>query len=80
MIVFGFVYAQLGLKYVMASVDMYRKVSVFAPDETFQSPPGRDPPGALTSFHPEIALFRNLCVNLRNYLCGVPLVRLRAIP
>ena len=34
----------------------------------------------LISFHPEIALFRNLCVNLRNYLCGVPLVRLRAIP
>jgi hypothetical protein len=34
----------------------------------------------LISFHPEIALFRNLCVNLRNYLCGVPLARLRAIP
>ena len=31
-------------------------------------------------FHPEIALFRNLCVNLRNTLCGVPLVRLRGIP
>jgi len=27
-----------------------------------------------------MALFRNLCVNLRNYLCGVPLVRLRVIP
>jgi len=24
--------------------------------------------GLLVSFHPEIALFRNLCVNLRNYL------------
>jgi len=34
----------------------------------------------LASFHPEMALFRNLCVNLRNYLCGVPLVRLRVIP
>jgi len=46
----------------------------------------------LISFHPEMALFRNLCacpvkceayfsgVNLRNYLCGVPLVRLRVIP
>jgi len=34
----------------------------------------------LASFHPEIALFRNLCVNLRNHLCGVPLVRLRVIP
>jgi hypothetical protein len=31
-------------------------------------------------FHPEMALFRNLCVNLRNYLCGVLLVRLRVIP
>jgi hypothetical protein len=43
-------------------------------------------------FHPEIALFRNLCacpvkcgayfsgVNLRNHLCGVQLVRLRGIP
>jgi hypothetical protein len=30
-------------------------------------------PGAmlLTRFHPEIALFRNLGVNLRNYLCDV---------
>jgi hypothetical protein len=28
------------------------------------------------SFNPEMALFRNLCVNLRNYLCGVPLVRI----
>jgi len=34
----------------------------------------------LNSFHPEIALFRNLCVNLRNTLCGVLLVRLRVIP
>jgi hypothetical protein len=28
----------------------------------------------------EMALFRNLCVNLRDCLCDVPLVRLRAIP
>jgi len=34
----------------------------------------------LNSFHSEMALFRNLCVNLRNYLCGIPLVRLRVIP
>ena len=34
----------------------------------------------LDSFHPEIALFRNLCVNLWNHLCGVQLVRLRVIP
>jgi hypothetical protein len=32
------------------------------------------------SFRPEIALFRNFFVNLRNYLCGVPFVRLRVIP
>jgi hypothetical protein len=34
----------------------------------------------LVNFHPEIALFRNLSVNLRNHLCGVPFVRLRIIP
>ncbi|MGD8770513.1 MAG: hypothetical protein PVJ06_10775, partial [Desulfobacterales bacterium] len=34
----------------------------------------------LVSFHPEMALFRNLCVNLRNHLCGVLRVRLRVIP
>jgi hypothetical protein len=27
--------------------------------------------GELISFHPEMALFRNLGVNLRNYLCDV---------
>jgi hypothetical protein len=27
--------------------------------------------GGLTSFHPEMALFPNLGVNLRNYLCDV---------
>jgi hypothetical protein len=32
------------------------------------------------SFHPEMALFRNPCVNLWNHLCGVLRVRLRAIP
>jgi hypothetical protein len=41
---------------------------------------GMGTPLRLISFHPEIALFRNLRVNLRNYLCGVPLVRLRIIP
>jgi len=35
---------------------------------------------ALASFHPEMALFRNLGVNLRDRLCDVPPVRLRAIP
>jgi hypothetical protein len=34
----------------------------------------------LNSFHPEMALFRNLCVDPRNHLCGVPVVRLRVIP
>ncbi len=34
----------------------------------------------LASFHPEMALFRNLCVNLRNHLFGVLRVRLRIIP
>jgi hypothetical protein len=34
----------------------------------------------LTSFHPEMALFRNLSVNLQDSLCGVLAVRLRAIP
>jgi len=29
---------------------------------------------------PEMALFRNLCFNLRNYLCDVLFVRLRGIP
>jgi len=24
-----------------------------------------------TSFHPQMALFRNLCVNLRDFWCGV---------
>ncbi len=28
---------------------------------------------ALGSFHPEMALFRNLGVNLRDRLCGVPM-------
>jgi hypothetical protein len=27
--------------------------------------------GGLISFHPEMALFRNLGVNLRNHLCDV---------
>jgi hypothetical protein len=34
----------------------------------------------LTSFHPEMALFRNLGVNLLDCLYDVPNVRLRAIP
>jgi hypothetical protein len=34
----------------------------------------------LVSFHPEMPLFRNLGVNLRDFLCDVPNVRLRAIP
>ena len=34
----------------------------------------------LVSFHPEMVFLPNLCVNLRNYLCGVPLVCLRVIP
>jgi hypothetical protein len=28
---------------------------------------------SLASFHPEMALFRNLCVNLRDRLCDVPM-------
>ena len=36
--------------------------------------------GALARFHPEMALFRNLGVNLRDCLCGVLPVRLLAIP
>jgi hypothetical protein len=34
----------------------------------------------LDSFHPEMAFFRNLGVNLRDSLCGVLYVRLRRIP
>jgi hypothetical protein len=34
----------------------------------------------LPSFHPEMALFRDLGVNLRDSLCDVPNVRIRAIP
>ena len=35
---------------------------------------------AKASFCLKTALFRNLCVSLRNFLCGVRRVRLRAIP
>jgi hypothetical protein len=34
----------------------------------------------LTCFHPEMAIFRNLGVNLRNHLCGVLHIHLRVIP
>jgi len=34
----------------------------------------------IASFHPEMALFHNLCVNLRDCLCDVRPVRLLAIP
>jgi GMP synthase (glutamine-hydrolysing) len=41
----------------------------------------RDVPGIVSvTYNIAPTLFRNLCVNLRNYLCGVPLVRLRVIP
>jgi hypothetical protein len=45
----------------------------------FDSVGAKTRPKSLTSFHPEMALFRDLGVNLRDSLCDVPNVRLRAI-
>jgi len=36
--------------------------------------------GILNGFHPEMALLCDLCVNLRDFLCDIQCVCLRAIP